>query len=35
VIETYPKVSQFWRYDPQKYLQLPAYAKLKGTWVKT
>ena len=35
VIATYPNVSQFWRYDPQKYLALPTYAKLKGTWVKT
>ena len=35
VIETYPSVSQFWRYDPQKYLQFPTYTKLKGTWDKT
>jgi branched-chain amino acid transport system substrate-binding protein len=35
VIATYPATSQFWRFDPQKYLQLPTYATLKGTWVKT
>ncbi len=34
-IATYPSVSQFWRYDPRRYLQLPTYTKLKGTWVKT
>jgi branched-chain amino acid transport system substrate-binding protein len=32
VIATYPSVSQFWRYDPKRYLQLPSYEKLKGTW---
>jgi branched-chain amino acid transport system substrate-binding protein len=32
VIATYPAVSQFWRYDPKRYLQLPSYDKLKGTW---
>jgi branched-chain amino acid transport system substrate-binding protein len=34
VIATYRAVSQFWRYDPQRYLQFPPYAKLKGTWVR-
>ncbi len=34
VIATYHAVSQFWRYDPQSYLQFPPYAKLKGTWVR-
>jgi branched-chain amino acid transport system substrate-binding protein len=34
VIETYPSVSQFWRYDPARYLQLPSYEKLKGTWAR-
>jgi branched-chain amino acid transport system substrate-binding protein len=34
VIETYPNVSQFWRYDPARYLQLPSYDKLKGTWAR-
>jgi branched-chain amino acid transport system substrate-binding protein len=34
VIATYHAVSQFWRYDPQRYLQFPPYAKLKGTWVR-
>lgn len=27
VIYTYPKVSQFWTYDPQQYLKQPAYSK--------
>lgn len=35
VIATYRGVSQFWRFDPQKYFQLPTYTSLKGTWVKT
>ena len=34
VIATYPAVSQFWRYDPRRYLQIPSYAKLKGTWAR-
>ncbi len=34
-VQMYPAVSQFWHYDPQKYLAFPTYAKLKGTWVKT
>jgi hypothetical protein len=25
-------VSQFWRYDPEEYLELPSYTDLKGTW---
>jgi branched-chain amino acid transport system substrate-binding protein len=35
VIETYPEVSQFGQYDPQRYLALPPYAKLKGTWARS
>jgi branched-chain amino acid transport system substrate-binding protein len=34
VIETYASVSQFWQYDALRYLQLPDYAKLKGTWAR-
>jgi branched-chain amino acid transport system substrate-binding protein len=34
VIDTYPDVSQFWQYDPQRYLALPPYSKLKGTWAR-
>jgi branched-chain amino acid transport system substrate-binding protein len=34
VIDSYSDVSQFWRYDPNAYLQLPPYTKLKGTWAK-
>jgi branched-chain amino acid transport system substrate-binding protein len=34
VIASYPAVSQFWRYDPQKYLEFAPYAKLKGTWAR-
>jgi branched-chain amino acid transport system substrate-binding protein len=34
VIETFPAVSQFWQYTPERYLQLPTYAKLKGTWAR-
>ncbi len=33
VIATYPNVTQFWHYDPERYRALPSYAKLKGTWV--
>jgi branched-chain amino acid transport system substrate-binding protein len=32
VIETFPAVSQFWQYDAARYLALPMYAKLKGSW---
>ncbi len=34
IVTMYPLSSQFWRYDPEKYLQLPTYAKLKGTWAR-
>jgi branched-chain amino acid transport system substrate-binding protein len=27
VIYTYPKVSQFWKYDPQEFLKQPPYSK--------
>ncbi len=27
VIETYPKVSQFWKYDPETYLKQPGYSR--------
>ena len=33
-IETFEDVSQFWTYDPDKYLAFPTYDKLKGTWTK-
>ena len=26
-IETYPNVSQFWKYDPETYLKQPAYSR--------
>jgi branched-chain amino acid transport system substrate-binding protein len=35
VIETIPEVSQFGQYEPQRYLALPPYAKLKGTWARS
>jgi branched-chain amino acid transport system substrate-binding protein len=34
VVETFPDVSQFWQYDPQRYLALPAYARMKGAWAR-
>ena len=27
VLETYPKVSQFWKYDPEQYLKQPVYSR--------
>ncbi|MCC7347229.1 MAG: ABC transporter substrate-binding protein [Variibacter sp.] len=27
VVETYPQVSQFWNYDPKKYLEQPTYSR--------
>jgi branched-chain amino acid transport system substrate-binding protein len=27
VIHTYPNVSQFWKYDPQKFLEQPVYSR--------
>jgi branched-chain amino acid transport system substrate-binding protein len=26
-IESYPNVSQFWKYDPETYLKQPAYSR--------
>jgi branched-chain amino acid transport system substrate-binding protein len=26
-IETYPNVSQFWKYDPETYLKQPSYSR--------
>jgi len=34
VVHTFPDVSQFWTVEPDAYLQLPAYEKLKGTWAR-
>ncbi len=34
VIATYPNVSQFWKWSPEAYLAMPAYADLKGKWAK-
>jgi branched-chain amino acid transport system substrate-binding protein len=34
IVTTYPFITQFWHYDPDKYLHLPPYAKLKGTWAR-
>ncbi len=33
VIATYPSVGQFWKWKRARYLKLPSYGKLKGTWV--
>jgi branched-chain amino acid transport system substrate-binding protein len=27
IIHTYPGVSQFWKYDPQKFLEQPVYSR--------
>ena len=27
IIETYPDVSQFWKYDPQAFLAAPVYSR--------
>ena len=27
VLETYPNVSQFWKYDPEQYLKQPNYSR--------
>jgi branched-chain amino acid transport system substrate-binding protein len=35
LVATYRSVSQFWRYPAARYLTLPTYAQLKGTWVRT
>ena len=32
IVETFEDVSQFWRYDPEEYLELPRYEELLGTW---
>lgn len=33
VIATYPSVGQFWKWKRARYLKLPTYGKLKGSWV--
>jgi branched-chain amino acid transport system substrate-binding protein len=32
VIATYPGTSQFWKWGPEGYLAMPAYADMKGKW---
>jgi len=34
LVTMYPFISQFWHYDPQKYIHFLPYAKLKGTWAR-
>jgi branched-chain amino acid transport system substrate-binding protein len=34
VVTAFSGVSQFWKYDPKRYLAFPTYAKLKGTWAR-
>lgn len=34
VIETYPAVSQFWKWSPEEYLKMPSYTDMKGKWAK-
>jgi branched-chain amino acid transport system substrate-binding protein len=34
IVSVYPAVSQFWRYDPARYLEFKPYADLKGTWAR-
>ncbi|HZA50601.1 MAG TPA: ABC transporter substrate-binding protein [Myxococcaceae bacterium] len=33
IVDTVPNVSQFYQYEPDKYLEFPTYDKLKGSWV--
>jgi branched-chain amino acid transport system substrate-binding protein len=33
IVDTVPNVSQFYTYEPEKYLAFPTYDKLKGSWV--
>ena len=34
VIATYPNTSQFWKWGPDAYLAMPAYADMKNKWMK-
>lgn len=34
IVETVKPVSQFWKWTPQAYMQMPPYTELKGKWVK-
>ncbi len=34
IVETYKDVSQFWKWSPEEYMKMPAYASMKGKWVK-
>jgi branched-chain amino acid transport system substrate-binding protein len=34
VIETFPRVSQFWKWDPATYMKGPLYGEMKGKWTQ-
>ena len=34
VIQTYPAVSQFWKWKPDEYMKMPSLVDMKGKWVK-
>ena len=35
VIETYPNVSQFWKWSPEEFMKMPTYKDMKGKWAKS
>jgi branched-chain amino acid transport system substrate-binding protein len=32
IMETYPNVSQFWKWSPEEFIKMPAYKDMKGKW---
>ena len=34
IVETYPNVSQFWKWSPEEFMKMPLYKDLKGKWAK-
>ena len=34
VVSIYPNVGQFWKWTPEAYLAMPAYADMKNKWAK-
>ena len=33
-IKTYSMVNQYWTWDPEEFMKMPAYAGMKGKWAK-
>ena len=34
ILKTYQNVSQFWKWTPEKFMEMPTYPEMKGKWAK-